>query len=83
MQGDRSSGGFLRANFESERFQHFHRSNADVRFVIPHKGVVPKNDLAAVARERRSYRGAIWSAVGASDPTPTVFANHLSKRSLA
>ena len=35
-------------DFESERFKHFHRGNADVRFVIPHKCVVPENDGAAL-----------------------------------
>ena len=44
---------FTSDNFESERFEHFHRCNADVRFVIPHKCVVPKNDFAAVPKERR------------------------------
>ena len=39
---------FHERNFESKRFQHFHRCHADVRLVIPHKCVVPKNDLAAV-----------------------------------
>ena len=38
---------FHERHFEAERFQHFHRCNADVRFVIPHKCVVPKNDFAA------------------------------------
>ena len=38
---------FTSDNFKAERFQHFHRCNADVRFVIPHKCVVPKNDVAA------------------------------------
>ena len=48
-------------HFEAERFQHFHRCNADVRFVIPHKCVVPKNDGAAVPKERRFVTaGAIW-----------------------
>ena len=39
---------FHERHFEAERFQHFHRCNADVRFVVPHKCVVPKNDVAAV-----------------------------------
>ena len=43
---------FYERNFESERFQHFHRGNADVRFVIPHKCVVPKNDVAAFEERR-------------------------------
>ncbi len=38
---------FYERNFESERFEYFHRSNADVRFVITHKCVVPKNDGAS------------------------------------
>ena len=51
----RSSGDFLRANFESERFEHFHRSNADVRFVITHKCVVPKNDFASSGSARLAH----------------------------
>ena len=39
---------FYERNFESKRFEYFHRGNADVRLVIPHKCVVPKNDFAAV-----------------------------------
>jgi hypothetical protein len=35
-------------NFESERLEDFHRGNANVRFMVPDKCVVPKNDLAAV-----------------------------------
>ena len=38
---------FYKHNFESERFEHFHGGNADVRFVIAHKCVVPKDDVAA------------------------------------
>ena len=73
---------FHERHFESERFEYFHRCNADVRFVIPHKCVVPKNDVAAVlvcdaalcdallvrTRHRRRYSASL---------------NHLSKRSLA
>jgi hypothetical protein len=39
---------FYERNFESERFEYFHGSHADVRFVITHEGVVPKDDLAAI-----------------------------------
>ena len=55
---------FYERDFESERFQNFHRSDADVRFVVAHKGVVPKDDMAAgrdaaprrpVGAERRPY----------------------------
>ena len=62
---------FTSDNFESERFQHFHRGNADVRFVIPHKGVVPKNDFAAVL-SRRSVTAVARSVIarggGVTDP---------------
>ena len=47
---------FHERNFKSKRFEHFHRSNADVRLVIPHEGVVPKNDFAASERGRRPRR---------------------------
>ena len=32
---------FHQHNFKPERFQYFHCSDADVRFVIAHKSVVP------------------------------------------
>src|SRR4029450_10877686 len=52
---------FYERNFESQRFEYFHGSHADVRFVITHKGVVPKDDFAAVLKERRFVTaGAIW-----------------------
>ena len=52
---------FHERNFESKRFQYFHRSNTDVRLVIPHKGVVPKDNFAAFPKERRFVTaGAIW-----------------------
>ena len=52
---------FHERNFESERFEYFHRSNPDVRLVITHKSVVPKDDFAAVLKERRFVTaGAIW-----------------------
>ena len=52
---------FYERNFESKRFEHFHGSNADVRFVITHKGVVPKDNFAAFPKERRCVTaGAIW-----------------------
>ena len=44
---------FYERNFESERFEYFHRSHPDVRLVITHEGVVPKNDFAALPEERR------------------------------
>ena len=54
---------FHERNFESERLQHFHGSDSDVRLVISHEGVVPKNDLAAVPKERRFVTaGAIWKS---------------------
>ena len=43
---------FYERNFESERFENFHRSDADVRFVITHEGVVPENDAAAAVARR-------------------------------
>ncbi len=39
---------FYKRNVKAERLQYFHRSDADVRFVITHKGVVPEDDLAAL-----------------------------------
>ena len=52
---------FYERDFESKRFEYFHRSNADVRLVITHEGVVPKDDLAALPKERRFVTaGAIW-----------------------
>src|SRR5215211_8282341 len=44
---------FYERNFKAERFEHFHRSHADVRFVITHERVVPKNDCATVLWKRR------------------------------
>src|SRR5262245_31568265 len=34
-------------DFESDRLEHFRRSDADMRFVVAHKRVVPKNDGAS------------------------------------
>ena len=80
---------FYERDFKAERFEHFHRCNADVRLVIPHKGVVPKNDLAAACRwcggcNRRGSgdRRPCLAAVTRRRPT-MCFANHLSKRSVA
>ena len=55
---------FHERHFKSERFQHFHRCNADVRLVITHKGVVPKNDVAASGE-----RGRLARCFGASPKT--------------
>src|SRR5206468_9708553 len=55
---------FYERNFESERFQNLNRSDSDVRFVITHKSVVPKDDIAfardaaprrPVGAKRRAY----------------------------
>ena len=52
---------FYEHNLESERFEHFHRSDTDVRLVITYKRVVPKDDMAAVLKERRfGTAGVIW-----------------------
>src|SRR6266404_3669886 len=52
---------FHERHFKSERFQYFHSGHPDVRLVIPHEGVVPKNDCASVPKERRFVTaGAIW-----------------------
>ena len=52
---------FYERNFESKRFEYFHGGDPNVRFVIPHKCVVPKNDFAAGPKERRFVTaGAIW-----------------------
>ena len=39
---------FRERNFKPERFQHFNCGNSNVRFVITHKCIVPKDDLASV-----------------------------------
>src|SRR5207245_7687143 len=38
---------FRKRNFKPERFQHFHRSHSDVRFVITHERIIPEDDLAS------------------------------------
>ena len=38
---------FYERHFKAECFQHFDRGNADVRLVITHESVVPKNDATA------------------------------------
>ena len=38
---------FHKLDVKSERFEHFHRGNSDVRLVVTHKGVVPEDDIAA------------------------------------
>jgi hypothetical protein len=43
-------------DFESERFEYFHCGNADVRFVIAHKRVVPENDFASSGERGRLAR---------------------------
>ena len=43
----RSSVDFLQRHFKAECFQHFHRGDADVRFVITHESVIPQNDATA------------------------------------
>ena len=55
---------FYERNFESERFEHFHGSDADVRFVIAHKRVVPK-DHGATAVAAGVDRG---SSAGVTAP---------------
>ena len=45
---------FYKRNLEPERFQDSHRSDADMRFVIAHKGVVPEDDMAALLLYRPS-----------------------------
>src|SRR5437899_7301010 len=35
-------------NLQAERFQHFYRGLADMRFVVANERIVPENDLAAV-----------------------------------
>src|SRR6266566_5953810 len=39
---------FRKRNFKPERFQHFNCGNSNVRFVITHKCIIPKDDLASV-----------------------------------
>jgi mercuric reductase len=52
-------------NFEAERLQDSHCSNADVRLVIPDERVVPKNDFAsgvAAVSDRRISSGQVGDA---------------------
>ena len=39
---------FCQRNLEAKRFQHFHRSDSDMRLVIAHEGVVPEDHFAAL-----------------------------------
>ena len=39
---------FYERNLKTERFKHFHRSNANVRLVITHKSIVPEDDAATL-----------------------------------
>src|SRR5207249_3199878 len=43
---------FCERNLESECFQNFHSGHANMRFVITHKCVVPKDDRAALLLRR-------------------------------
>ena len=38
---------FRKRNFKPERFQNFYRSDSDVRFVVAHECIIPKNDFAS------------------------------------
>src|SRR6516165_6787934 len=70
---------FCERNLESECFQNFHSGDADVRFVIAHKGVGPKDDVATLPKERRfATAGAIWKSpflvnAGVTAPGCSVF----------
>ena len=56
-------------NFETERFQHFHRGDADVRLVVADECVVPKNDGASLVA------AGVDRGAGVSDPGYSMLAN--------
>src|SRR5439155_14795156 len=65
-------------NLESESFQHCDRGNSDVRFVVTHKRVVPKNDGASLLSLRSTSavvaaRGDRRRAAGVGDPGYSTF----------
>src|SRR5205809_8008564 len=53
---------FHQHNFKPKGFQHFHRSDSNVRFVISHECVVPENDRTTLLY-RRSLN-AVVAAIG-------------------
>src|SRR2546428_12314048 len=64
-------------NFKAERFENFDRRDADVRLVVTHKSVVPKNDLAssvAAVCDPRTTRPAIgkFRHISAQPPIKTL-----------
>src|SRR5262249_8415263 len=63
---------FYQCNFEPERFEYFHCGDADVRFVVAHKGVIPENHMpsavAGVADSGSSERGKLSRLTGITDP---------------
>ena len=47
---------FYEHNLKPERLQHFYCCDADVRFVIAHKGIVPQDDFATSGERGRLVR---------------------------